>query len=74
MDYECLTCGGTFTDPLPDGYRYFHACAPVWDADQKRFVERGDKRDENIRLVVDNKGQKVAQVKSEGKGRQPVEA
>jgi hypothetical protein len=27
--FKCNSCDGEFTDPLPDGYRYFHACAPV---------------------------------------------
>jgi len=26
---KCNTCGGVYDDVLPDGYRYFHSCAPV---------------------------------------------
>lgn len=27
--YTCKACSGTYSDPLPNGARYFHACAPV---------------------------------------------
>lgn len=65
---ECGTCGGRYAPILPDGYRYFHACAPVWDADLKTYVERPDKRDENIQIVDDGQGGTAAVIKSEGNG------
>jgi hypothetical protein len=29
--WRCHACGGTYDDPQPDGWRYFHACPPVRD-------------------------------------------
>jgi len=27
--FECPVCHGRYTDPQPDGSRYFHACPPL---------------------------------------------
>lgn len=65
---RCVSCGGEYDQTLPDGYRYFHACPPVFNKVTGLHVERADKRDENVRLVDDGKGGTVAQAKREGKG------
>ena len=26
---RCLTCGGTYSPVLPDGFQYFHVCPPL---------------------------------------------
>ncbi len=43
--FTCTQCGGTFTDPQPDGMAYYHVCPPgtaegvdlnvAFDADRK---------------------------------------
>lgn len=64
---KCLACDGEYFDVLPDGVRYFHACAPVFDAGKKMFVERPNARDENVTPgVVNGKPGMVA--KSAGAG------
>lgn len=30
---KCKTCNATYADLQPDGTRYFHACAPLSDAE-----------------------------------------
>ena len=27
--FKCLVCGGVYSDPQPDGRRYFHACGDL---------------------------------------------
>lgn len=33
MAFRCRACGGTYDPVLPDGMRYFHACADLSDAE-----------------------------------------
>lgn len=33
MKNQCVTCGGTFDDVMPDGTLYFHACPPLSDGE-----------------------------------------
>lgn len=62
---KCLSCAGIY-DPDQSG-GYYHACAPVLNT-EGNFVEREDKRDENI----DDSDRKNIKIKSEGKGKEKV--
>jgi hypothetical protein len=72
MLYRCPTCRGEYQDPLPDGSRYFHACAPVANpaynldpnagpVDPRPTLERPAKRDENpvFTAATDEEGRLV---------------
>lgn len=67
MRLKCNTCGGTYDDVQADGVRYFHACAPMWDAGTEAYVERPNKRDENVPLAGGEKDGAVM-MKSKGDG------
>lgn len=72
---RCKTCEGTYEPVLPSGARYFHACPPEFDADNQRWIERKDKRDENVRVTgLDKNGNPQTTAKSEGKGSATVSA
>lgn len=63
--YRCETCLGEYDD-VTDGYEYYHACSPVWDAGKKAWVKRADARNEN----VDDKDPPPGKKRKEaGKGR-----
>lgn len=47
--FVCVTCGGTYTDPLPDGTAYFHSCPPVVNVVTGVASPRDGHRDENVR-------------------------
>lgn len=38
MRWECLSCGGTYEDPLADGMRYFHACPDLSEVEVRRAL------------------------------------
>lgn len=66
---RCKSCGGTYVPVGADGLTYYHACPPVWDDSNKRYVERADKRDENVRVTGHDKdGRPIVEPKSPGKG------
>lgn len=76
MKLQCNTCGGTYNDGTPNGVGYFHACAPLSEAEAKtpallariqagETIERPNKRDEAP--VADATG-KVTGIKSAGTG------
>jgi len=52
MATKCTTCNGVYASTLPDGTRYFHGCAPVWNGVTQVFDERAQKRDENVTIVA----------------------
>jgi hypothetical protein len=60
---KCATCNGVYRPDQRGGYRYFHACPPVFDAGKQDYIERADKRDENVTgailLTVIRKGQEI---------------
>lgn len=64
---RCKTCLGEYDDVQPDGMRYFHACAPVTDAQTGVTTERANKRDENVTPGIVN-GQVCMVIKSAGAG------
>lgn len=39
MFLKCATCGGTYEDVTPDGYQYFHSCAPLSVAEVQAAVD-----------------------------------
>jgi hypothetical protein len=47
MAKKCNTCGGIY-EPNQGNYRYFHACAPVFNSTTKVYDEKVGKLDENI--------------------------
>jgi len=64
---RCNTCNGEYDDELPDGTEYYHACPPVYDAARQRFVERPEKRDENVpRIAGEREGRRA--LVSRGRG------
>jgi len=66
-DHRCKPCLGTYNDTTPDGYQYFHSCAPTGQ-DKGNPVERPGKRDEN--LIFAAPGQKdPPREKAPGAGR-----
>lgn len=66
---KCKSCGGEYEPTQADGIQYFHACPPVWDAQASKYVERADKRDENVVVTgVDKTGKSTTAIKSAGKG------
>lgn len=46
-EFQCKACGGTYRDPLPDGSRYFHACAPTHNAAY------------DAQFTIDDKGERI---------------
>lgn len=42
--YRCNTCGGVYSDVLPDGLRYYHRCPPL----RRLVVERAGGRLETV--------------------------
>jgi hypothetical protein len=42
MRLQCLACGGTYDDVLPDGLQYFHACPPLAFHELQAAVAAGD--------------------------------
>lgn len=67
--WECLSCHSTYSDTLPDGGGYHHACAPVYDPLGFRS-ERENKRDENLVHPPDRRSPPA--IRSEGAGRRPA--
>lgn len=66
---RCKTCGGVYPDKQRDGTLYFHACPPSWDGTAKQYVERTDKRDENVKVIRDAAGViERIDIQSAGKG------
>ena len=55
MKYKCTTCSGEYNDTTLDGLQYYHACPPELDVDKKYF-ERRNKRDENIKTKKEGLG------------------
>jgi hypothetical protein len=41
MRVQCVTCGGTYDQVMPDGYQYFHVCPPLSVAELARAVQDG---------------------------------
>lgn len=41
MRVECLSCGGTYDDVLPDGMQYFHVCPPLGRVELQAAVTAG---------------------------------
>lgn len=81
MRFRCNTCRGEYSDAMPNGPRYFHACPPVRDPrlpppaspddeDTRPFIERPDKRDENI-IVVEGPGFRKPRLEGLGRTRLP---
>ena len=70
---KCNSCGGTYY-PDQDG-SYYHACAP-FSIDGKTWIERPDKRDENVVVTGTQKKDGLivttVKAKSEGKGASTV--
>lgn len=62
---QCKSCGSTYPVTQADGMAYFHACAPVGVNADGSPKERGNKRDENIKL--DSHGQSAGDI-SDGAG------
>jgi hypothetical protein len=63
---KCNTCGGTYQDTTKGGIAYFHACGPIpnplYQPDPtkplfnlQQFIERPNKRDENLLPNADPK-------------------
>jgi hypothetical protein len=51
MATKCLTCAGVYSHLGADGMLYFHTCPPVFDDKKQAYVERANKRDENVDVV-----------------------
>lgn len=63
--WRCNACKGVYSDILPGGYSYAHACGPLAAAKKLPERERPNKRDENV--LADRDG-KVLGIRSEGAG------
>lgn len=50
--WRCNSCGGTYSDVLPDGILYFHACPPDRVGAGGERIPIANPRDENIRPGV----------------------
>lgn len=60
--WRCKSCKGEYTDPLPDGTRYFHVCPPLVDpetGDTKSRQGHRDERPQEILVTGDQRGYTV---------------
>lgn len=77
--YKCNSCGGTYSDVMPDGGAYYHVCPEgarnenvrldVIERDGKLFVQTGSFQDEAGPQLVEVQ----SRLTSEGAGRTLVE-
>lgn len=55
MYLKCITCGGEYADVCTDGLEYYHAC-PKIEVSEGVYIDRADKRDENVGKMFAGKG------------------
>lgn len=55
MNFKCISCAGEYADKCNDGLKYYHAC-PQIEVSEGVYIDRPDKRDENIGKKIQGKG------------------